>query len=678
MTDTAWTPGPDERRDVFRGYVPLIALVVERIDLFAEAMERLDRWADGVDVIARTTIDGVSWWHGIREPIWHWIHERMLWAYVVDMLVRSDGTAAFACEPTEAALIDVLGARGIADSDWLPQVASADPDRTGSGGRTRSTAPLDLVSSRLLAFGRRAGRRLARRRRSGEDAGSLRTLDDRVRAAAAHDGRGILVLSYTRVAQTIGAGDGARQVDPHLGSVVARLRDAGLIPIVLALGLDRTNPADRALVASDAALLPGWLLTTRWAHHGTMAASDPPRAGHVEDRLEAMATPSLEVAGTDLGPRLMAEVRRSTLVAATSHVRLIGRIDRLLAEIRPAAVLMTHEGLRTTWLVAAARRGVSTFAVQHGIIYATHPGYRHRRAPGLILPTCTFVYGPFERRTLLESGGYLPDEVEVTGSPRLDQDQAVIDGGGMDAASAARERLGVRSELGVAALDRLLVVSTLFDGPFRWSHFTNMLERLLGGPLPGVHVVFKLHPGEVDQGPYRRLLGGLAAAGGYDAPPISVIKEIDLCRLLRAADAHLGMSSTVLTDAVVVGTPNLIATNDAHADMLGYIQAGVARPVSAVKELLAALDEPCLPDPDARRAFLEDHFRSGNASRRIAEIHPSDRVLEMTGVSRRDRWADAGSCRAHLAAEGSLIDAGPVDTLRSAVQPSAGLTTVRA
>ena len=55
--------------------------------------------------------------------------------------------------------------------------------------------------------------------------------------------------------------------------------------------------------------------------------------------------------------------------------------------------------------------------------------------------------------------------------------------------------------------------------------------------------------------------------------------DIDLYRLLRAADAHLGMHSTVLTDAVVVGTPNLIATVDAYTDILGYIPAGVARPV---------------------------------------------------------------------------------------------------
>jgi len=184
----------------------------------------------------------------------------------------------------------------------------------------------------------------------------------------------------------------------------------------------------------------------------------------------------------------------------------------------------------------------------------------------------------------------------------------------------------VRDELGVADDDRLVVVSTLFDAFIRWSHLTHMLECLLGGPLPHVHVVFKLHPGEIDEGPYRTLLTGLAAAGGYQPPPISVVRDIDLYRLLRAADAHLGMHSTVLTDAVVAGTPNLIATVDAHSDIVGYIKAGVARPVGDVAGLLAALDDPWPPDPVARQAFLDDHFRSGHASALIAEAIAAGRA----------------------------------------------------
>jgi len=164
----------------------------------------------------------------------------------------------------------------------------------------------------------------------------------------------------------------------------------------------------------------------------------------------------------------------------------------------------------------------------------------------------------------------------------------------------------------------LLVVATV-NLPFvQRAHSAPMVDRLLGGPLERVHVVFKLHPGEREDGPYRALLEGAARARGHDAPPISVVRDIDLYRLLRAADAHLGLHSTVLTDAVAAGTPNLIATVDAHRDILGYVAAGVARPVGDVSDVLDALDTPAPPDPEARAAFLARHFRHGHAGARIA------------------------------------------------------------
>src|SRR4029079_5162922 len=115
---------------------------------------------------------------------------------------------------------------------------------------------------------------------------------------------------------------------------------------------------------------------------------------------------------------------------------------------------------------------------------------------------------------------------------------------------ASDERATVRRQLGVSEHDLMLVVSTMNVEFIRRSHLVHMREVLLGGPLPGVHVVIKQHPGEADEGPARALLTGLARARGYEPPAISVVKDIDLYRLLRAADAHLGQHSTVLTDAV--------------------------------------------------------------------------------------------------------------------------------
>jgi hypothetical protein len=622
VIDTAWTPGPgaEERPDVL-SLRPLIAGIVERIDLFDDALEQLDRWADATGVIERTTFDGISMWHGIREPLWHWLHERMLWAYVIRDLERAHDAIEFRCDLDQAALLDVLDANGRATVGTMQERERPGEDVGAATGQTPKARPPAVALASLMGIARRARRRLVSsvRPKAEPAVSNVDPLDDRVLGAAAHGGRGVLVLSYTNVSQTVGPDGAGRVIDPHLGPVAERLGAKGLIPIVLGHGLDRNDPAALAAVMRDERLLPGWLLSTRWARGGPAPGAERSAAQAIDDQLASGPKPRLVVAGIDLGPRLLIEARRLAKASASAHVRLGDRVDRLITELQPAAILMTHEGIRTTWLVAAARRGIPTFAVQHGVIYATHPGYRHQRQPGLVRPSCTFVYGPFERRTLLEIGGYEPAEVAVLGSPRLDLDRSFRDEGGADGASAAAERLSVRAELGVKESDRLLVVSTVFDEFIRWSHVTHMLERLLGGPLSRVHVAFKLHPGETDEGPYRALLGGLAAAGGYEPPPISVIREIDLYRLLRGADAHLGMHSTVLTDAVVAGTQNLIATVDAHTDLLGYIPAGVARPVSSMRELLDALDHPWPPDPGARQAFLDEHFRSGDASGRVAE-----------------------------------------------------------
>jgi hypothetical protein len=113
----------------------------------------------------------------------------------------------------------------------------------------------------------------------------------------------------------------------------------------------------------------------------------------------------------------------------------------------------------------------------------------------------------------------------------------------------------------------------------------------------------------------------VAAAGEFAPPPISVVRDVDLYRLLRAADAHLGIHSTVLTEAVFVGTPNLLATSVLGGDLLDYVASGVALPVAGGKDLVAALDAAAAGaiSERSRAAFLAQHFEPGSAATRIAD-----------------------------------------------------------
>jgi hypothetical protein len=601
VLDTAWTTRDGDRPDVV-GVRPAISAVIERRDLYEEALARLDAWAEAAGLADRLTVEGVTYWFRMREPLWRWLHERLLWRHTLAALLPGERAVTFSAPAAETALVEVLRILGGAAPEVRAEVAANGraPDPAVRGA---SRGPVDRVVRRFEA----ARRAPELRRREA-------TLAERVAGLSSGSAPRIIVLTIPATHQRVGASaTGPR--DPHLGSVIPGLAGVGLEPVLIGMGLDQRDDADWETLEHADHLLPQFLTRTRWSRpeDEAWAAAGVASSGAALDDIGAVA---LDVDGIDLAPLLVEALRTQLARTVANDIHQLARVERLLAELRPAAILLTQEGIRTPWLVAGARAGVPVFAVQHGVLYPTHPGYPDRRHPRLVLAERTFVYGDYERRVLL-GGAYRPDEVEVSGSPRLDLDAAAA-GAGAPGDDRTTDRAAVRAELGVASGDRMLVVSTVHIEFLRRAHLVHMLARTLGGPMPGIHVVFKQHPGERDPGPYEALLAGLAAAGGYDAPPMTVVRDIDLYRLLRAADAHLGLHSTVLTDAVAAGTPNLIALTEGHVDLLGYVAAGVARPVRAVADVSAAMADPAPPDPAARQAFLDDHFRSGDASGRIA------------------------------------------------------------
>ena len=594
VLDTAWTPTADGRTDV----VPLrrvVSGVIDRRDLFHEALTLLDDWAAAADLVDRLTFDGVSWWYRVRPSLVDGLHEQLVWAYAIDALVAEDAPISLVVPEVETTLARVAAAfRARGASVTVPPSTGAAPPvvartESGFGG--------------LLAGWRS-------RRREKELDERARALDARLDGLIRR-GRPVMVIAQPRIYQTIRTATGERLVDPQLESVIEGLDARGLTPIVVGLELDHKVDADWAILEADPRLYPQSLINARWP-----AGKDATTAEAIAERIEHAKDIPLAVAGVDLAPVLVEELQRFAGSWLVSQLRIVRRATKLLDVVRPVALFLNHEGIRTPWVAAARGAGVPVFAVQHGLIYQRHAVYSHARGPGLLLPDVTFTFGPWERDVLLEHGGYREDEVEVGGSPRLDLDASAR--GGTDAGRAEDDRGVVRRAFGVAPDARLLVVSTAHTMLFRRFYLPHMIDRLLGGPLPAVHLLFKQHPGERDDGPYRALLEGMARAGGYAPPEITVVRDTDLYALLRAADAHLGLHSTVLTDAVAAETPNLISTAQAYSDLLGYVAAGVARPVQSVDDVRAALADPLPPDPAARHAFLDAHFLPGDAGARIA------------------------------------------------------------
>jgi hypothetical protein len=650
VLDAAWTP--DAETAAAGRLLPVrddVARLFAWFDPITETSTALDAWAVASGVVEALTIGETSIWYNRRLRHWLWLQERVVWAHLLRSLLDEHHPTAIVCGPgTDEALVDV--ARLMAAAGGLPIRLEGEPvpsdvaepdDATGAPATPDDSAPSDepapdgasslaarptVVAAAAAGPGRRSpiARLVARIRRvlgggrapAKASVAEVRRqevlrmnalLEERLaRLAAEEGGRLLVVLNHH--AQRIETPAGPRMLNPYLGSVADRLAGTVLDPILLDWRLKGSRrPAWDRLRAPGAERL----LSQDAVHLGD-AAADPTsaeRAALTSARIRALRVP-IPMCGIDLGPALAEHVGGTAERWMPGKERAVARLGRLIARLHPAGILIADEYHRQDWMEAARAAGVPLFAIQHGTIYHHHNGYIHaERPPQLRLPRRTYVYGRWERDLLLHGSVYRDDEVMAGGSPRLDLYRP-----------DAVDRDAARAELGVAPGDRVLVLSGTYGAIYRRFHYPVVLARVFDRPHPGIHLVVKQHPAEADEGPYRAVVEGVARARGFAPPPITVVRDVDLYRLLRAADAHLGIHSTVLTEAVFVGTPNLLATSVVGGDLLDYVASGVALPVVDGGDLAAAMDAAASGaiTAEARAAFIASHYEPGSATERIA------------------------------------------------------------
>jgi hypothetical protein len=613
VLDAAWTPHPGERPDL----LPIRPSLWETLrdhNVHDESLTAMDDWARRADLVRRMDVGGVSWWFHARSFIRLDLQELILWRHVLDVIApagRYEQIVAPADRPhllsaLEAARTDGPGAATVVVGDAMTAA------RVFGGGKPSKAAAsrrpwYRRVISRSIRYGRRAIdlRKRARARLLRERFGDLARRKPEVlaivRGESFHLVRGV---------------DGEERFDPIVTPVLRRLAQRGLTAAIVVLG---TVPDSGSGQTSDnESAMPLNILADVLLER----SEQDDDLERLTSRLAGIEAVPLPVASVDLAPavvRVLASLdrwfyrqQREAMVA-----------ERLIEVLRPRALLTGWEAARTAWLAAARGGSVPSVAVQHGVIYHNNPDYYRPAAPGLIHADLTCVFGAFERGLLVDECGYAPDAVQATGSPRTTP--AVV-----LPAPDPDERVDVRRALGIGDGERMLVISAARHAIGEGLHSVTICGRLLDGELPGIHVVVKLHPEEERGDHYAELIDGLARAGGYVPTPVTVVRDIDLFRLLRAADAHLGIYSTVLTDAVVAGTPNMIAVGQAWADLLGYVSAGVAQPVASVADVRAFMQDPRAPSADARAAFLREHYEPGDGAERIA-----DAVIQLADRTRR-------------------------------------------
>jgi hypothetical protein len=615
VLDAAWTPQLDGDPCVV-SMRDAADRVLRTHDAIEATSELLDRWAVESGIVERLTIQGTSFWYYARLRHWLWLQERVLWTWVLRQLLETWHPATVVCAAgADEALLDVV--RLMTDADGLAvRIEGVAQPTGGPVTRAAAMAATPAPTSRARpSFARRVVRRLraigTRGGRAGATAAKPSMAFMRTRLArleAEKEPRLLVVLNHHP--QRIETPAGSRVMNAYLGPVADRLRGSRLEPITLDIRAKRADPPSLARVTGPGAerALPGDVLRV------DEEPVDPAvleGAADVARSIESIRVPVV-TSGIDLGPDLARNVGSTAAMWLPGKHRAIAQMRRLIERLPVAGVLIADEYHRQDWMAAATACGVRIAAIQHGLIYRRHNGYIHKdRPPQLHLVDRTYVFGRWERDLLVEDSVYRADEVRVGGSPRLD----------LRRPPNAVDREAVRAELGVAPGDRLVVLSGTHGVIYRRFHYPVALARLFDRPIPGVHLVVKLHPAEKDEGPYRAVIEGVATARGFAPPPISVVQAVDLYRLLGAADAHLGIHSTVLTEAVFVGTPNLFASGLQGGDLLGYLPAGVALPVVDGADLLTALDRAAAGaiTAEAREAFIAQHFEPGSASDRIAD-----------------------------------------------------------
>ena len=621
VLDATWTPEPGERGDLVP-VRPALQSVIASVDLFDGTLARIDDWAAATNLADRFMMDGVTWWNRVRIIIRWDVHELILWRHVLDLLAPTGRYTRLIIPADRVALVAAARAGEGAPGAPIVVVAGNVRRRFGRVAWWRSWLRRHVRRSVLRRVRGAVDRMRVGPRRRGELTRRDAILDARLRALSSGS-PDVLAIASARIFQVVRTEDGERFVDPTLAPVLDRLADEGCTVATLAVAIDHRNDGDWSRIEGDDRLLPQSMIERHYGQRG----DDDIDAADVAARFADLPPVPFEIGDADLGPAVR------TMIAGYSGIWLGGQrrwsmwAERVLRDLRPGVLFLDREDSRTFWLSAARRLGIPIVAIQHGIVYPNHPGYCMAPHPGLLLPEATCVFGSYERDVLVRLGPFPPEAVLTTGSPRANPETE-------RGHAAPDERAAVRRELGVADGDRMLVVSVANNPVGGDIHSVCMVARTLGGPLPGVHVIVKLHPIDRTEGTYETLLGGMARAGGYPPPPVTVVRDIDLYRLLRAADAHLGQYSTVLTDAVVAGTPNMIAVGTGYDDHIGHEAARVAAPVRTVDDVREFMQDPRPADPEDRARFLAAHFEPGDATGRIGSALRHAITHPATGAER--------------------------------------------
>jgi hypothetical protein len=319
--------------------------------------------------------------------------------------------------------------------------------------------------------------------------------------------------------------------------------------------------------------------------------------------------------GKDLGSQVADYIEKHASHHAHEHQAYLTVMPDILRRLSVRAVLLADEnGGEQGMKMAALAAGIPVVAVQHGCIHADHMNYIFPAGSppqDIPLATRTCVYGEHERSLLTTQSCYAPDSIVVTG--QVANDARVLTHKPWTEKSPQGQALRIRTL--PPNCDRLLLLTS--QDLLHEIAAERLLPKLRDS-APRNFLVVRPHPREKgDHWTHHFLQHGVTDRA-------IVAREGTLEEWLDACDAHVSVSSTVLSEAVVYGRPNLVVGHDRVGDWLGVIEGNMAVDLDTTT-LDAAIETWQARSPEEiqtnRTHYITQHFHQldGKAGQRIAE-----------------------------------------------------------
>lgn len=459
-------------------------------------------------------------------------------------------------------------------------------------------------------FVRKLSKRRSRERRTASDSGP--------QVSEAGETRSILFLTFGKRHWVPVPGESIRMYDEQMYPLLPALRTAGWRNFVM---IDSWDLPDEELAKRMQNGEPGvrWRAYSSYREPSNLAYKRAkPRFSDMwkslqrdEDFLE-----QFKYQDVPLMPLLKRVLERSFGELLPQSAQMLDTAYRMIQIENAGAVVASYE--TGPWaravIIQAARKGLPTIGLQHGMIFEGDPDNLHDRVtsdpntPGFMIPHVTCVWGPVWEDVLTRAGHYRSESVAVTGNWRYDRLYDIKQRFNIDEAKRRH-----------AIAPSKKVVLFLSVGLETVHYLRSCLECIAN--REDLAPLIKLHPGVDKAEPVIELLRKLGKSE-------EVLVTGQLIDALLMSDLVVSQYSTAISEAAMVEKPVIMANFQRFRGGEDYIQSGICLHVTDTEDLLVAIQKALYDEGTrnqmkiARETFIERYFYKldGHSADRVTEV----------------------------------------------------------